>query len=127
MEGKLSLRFCFKLKAALLQLITAWLMKHALKGQQGFREAQPVICSHNKFGLNLRTRRVCRETLRLSPSQMAQRSQNIIYEILDFSITKLNNTHPTLALNTKLSLLLFTMILLITEFSSKPDSLLPSL
>lgn len=63
----------------------------------------------------------------LSPNQMPQRSQNIIYEHLDFSITKLNNTHPKLALSTELSLLLFTIILLITEFSCKLDPLLPSL
>lgn len=97
-KGKLSLSFWFELKAAPLQLITAWLMKRTLKGQQEFWEAQPVICSHNKFGFNLRTTRVCHPAPGLSCSERCPqaRSQNIIYKSLDFSITELNSTHPTL-------------------------------
>lgn len=81
MEGKLSLRFCFKLKAALLQLIRAWLMRHTLKGQQGFWEAQPVICSQNKFGLNLRTRRVCHPAPGLSCSELCPQTKISFTEV----------------------------------------------
>lgn len=131
MEGKLSLWFCFKLKAALPQLITAWLMKHTLKGQQEFWEAHPVICSHNKFSLNLRTARVCHPAPGLSCSEHSpqtrwpKRSQKILYKGFDFPITswnrKLNNLHQPLALNTKLQLLSFPVLLLITEFNYKLD------
>lgn len=69
---------------------------------------KPQVC-HSAPGLS------CSEH---SPqSRWPRRSQNIIYKGLDFSTTKLNNTHPPLALNTEVQLLLFTIILLATELN----------